>query len=182
VNVLQNAVDLNVVHVSLVTCVPVCIDSTSSLLLSASRDCTARLWDARCKMPLLHVFQVPCPCALLLLPWPFLPHSLRLSAALPLFPSAQRSDHTGMVGSTGAFKHCDVGALFARRLLCLDRKRRLLGQGLAYPPSSFPLRFTPIAHPLARIEALDRVYTLTAYHCSCLIALAWSKVSLPQCK
>ena len=33
--------------------------STSSLLLSASRDCTARLWDARCKMPLLHVFQVP---------------------------------------------------------------------------------------------------------------------------
>ena len=89
-----------------------------------------------------------------------------------------------MVGSTGAFKHCDVGALFARRLLCLDRKRRLLGQGLAYPPSSFPLRFTPIAHPLARIEALDRVYTLTAYHCSCLeqSELASMQVSLPPWK
>jgi len=32
--------------------------STSSLVVSGSRDCTARLWDARCKMPLLHVFQV----------------------------------------------------------------------------------------------------------------------------
>jgi hypothetical protein len=159
------------------SCVPVCIYRTSSLLLSASRDCTARLWDARCKMPLLHVFQVPCPCALLLLPWPFLPHSLRLTASLPLFPSAQRSDHTSMVGRTGAFKHCDVGALFARRHLCLDRKRRLLCQGPASPTPSLPRLLTPLAHPLACIEALDRVYTFG----NC-VTLACIQAHLPQCK
>jgi WD40 repeat protein len=31
--------------------------SGSSVVMSASKDCTARLWDARAKMPLLHVFQ-----------------------------------------------------------------------------------------------------------------------------
>ena len=31
--------------------------SSSSVVLTGSRDCTARLWDARFKMPLLHVFQ-----------------------------------------------------------------------------------------------------------------------------
>ena len=100
---------------------------------------------ARCLFSTSFRSCVPCPCALLLLPCPFLPHSLRLTASLPLFPSGQRSgatvvllhhclqgcnsDHSSMDARTGAFKHGDVGALFARRILCLDGKRRLLCQG-----------------------------------------------------
>jgi hypothetical protein len=138
---------VHVLHVTSITCVPVCIDRTSSLLLSASRDCTARLWDARCKMPLLHVFQVLCPVSLRPPPPPLpfsasLPQAHCLFASLPLWakewcnsctvaPLLQgcNSDHSSMDARTGAFKHGDVGALFARRILCLDGKRRLLCQG-----------------------------------------------------
>jgi hypothetical protein len=60
---------------------------------------------ARCLFSTSFRSCVPCPCALLLLPCPFLPHSLRLTASLPLFPSGQRSGATVVL-----LHHCCRGA------------------------------------------------------------------------